>query len=142
MGHSVGMVVDLPRHESPRQSVVCDDEADGQQERHPVLVQGQYPDHHEEVEVHLDDPAGEMHEYGRRNDQTYRNHGGGELPTPARPGASPADSGEDGDDSGLSHRGAVTHSPCVLGERMALGKEVHRLADPVLRSTWDHAAPC
>ena len=46
-----------------------DDVADGDEERVPVLVQRDHADHDEVVEVHLDHPAGEVHEHRRRREQ-------------------------------------------------------------------------
>ena len=39
-----------------------DHEGDGEEEGHPVLVEGEDRHHDEEVEVHLDDAAGEVDE--------------------------------------------------------------------------------
>jgi hypothetical protein len=49
--------------------VVDDHVGEGQPERQPVLVQGDDADHHEEVEVGLDHPAGQVDEHGRGGDQ-------------------------------------------------------------------------
>ena len=61
--HRGGVVVDRARSQRADQSVVDDDEPDRGEERQPVLIQGQDPDHHEEVEVHLDGAAGEMYQH-------------------------------------------------------------------------------
>jgi hypothetical protein len=55
---------------TPEHGVVDDDVAEGQPERQPVLVEGDNPDHHEEVEVGLDHPAGQVDDDGRGGDQS------------------------------------------------------------------------
>ena len=57
------------RLRGPEHAVVQDDEADREPERQPVLVQREDADHHEEVEVHLDDAAPEVDEHRRGRDE-------------------------------------------------------------------------
>jgi hypothetical protein len=52
--------------------MVDDHERDRHQERRPVLVQGQHPDHHEEVEVRLGDPTPQIDEHGRAGHEPER----------------------------------------------------------------------
>ena len=59
------MIVDRGRVEDSHHAVMEEDEGDGHQEGRPFLVEGQEPDHHEEMEVELDIAAGEMDEDGR-----------------------------------------------------------------------------
>ena len=54
------MVVDGRGSMTPRDAVLEHDVADGDEERPPVLVQRDDADHHEVVEVHLDDAAGRV----------------------------------------------------------------------------------
>jgi hypothetical protein len=56
-------------HGVSEHAVVDDHVAEGQPERPPVLVEGDDPDHDEEVEVGLDDPAGQVDDHGRGGDQ-------------------------------------------------------------------------
>jgi hypothetical protein len=54
------------------EAVVDDDVADRDQERHPVLVEREDADHHEEVEVRLGDAAPQVHEHRGGGDQAER----------------------------------------------------------------------
>ena len=98
------MVEHLARGQHSEHGVVEDDEADGDEERSPVLIERQDADHHEEVEVGLDEAAGEVHDHGRGHHQAEGGHGRGEPPAPAVGGGQ---AGEDGDQAGLGH--AVDH---------------------------------
>ena len=124
------------------EGVVEHDEADGDEERPPVLVEGEDADHDEEVEVGFDEAAREVHDDGRGQDEADGGHGGGGLAAAVGGGQD----GADGDDSGLGaaversvppdeaegedhhHMGpqqpaeaAVAETPYVLGEGLALG---------------------
>src|SRR4051794_18246495 len=55
-GHRLGVLVDRLRGEDAHDAVMEDDVADREQERDPVLVQGQEPDHHEEVGASMTPP--------------------------------------------------------------------------------------
>jgi hypothetical protein len=59
--------------------VVAEDEGHGDEEHHPVLVQGQDDDHDEEVEVGLDQPVREVDERGRGQEQAERHEHRAEL---------------------------------------------------------------
>ena len=63
------VVVHGLRIEDADHAVVHDDVPDGEDEGRPVLIEGQQPDHHEEMEVELDVAAGEVHEERRRRHQ-------------------------------------------------------------------------
>ena len=52
------------RVERSRDAVMQQHVGDRREERDPVLIERDHDDHHEEVEVHLDDAAREMHEHG------------------------------------------------------------------------------
>jgi hypothetical protein len=68
----VGVVEDRVRRERAAGAVVQDDKSGREQERHPVLVQREQHDDHEEVEVRLDRPVGEVHDDRRRGEQPER----------------------------------------------------------------------
>ena len=51
------MVVHGARGDDAHRAVLDDDEADGEEKGNPVLVEAEHHDHHEVVEVHLDDAA-------------------------------------------------------------------------------------
>jgi hypothetical protein len=61
-------------------------EADRDQKRGPLLIQGQEPHHHEEVKVKLDIAAGEMDEHGGGRDEPKGRHGGLDRPGTQRDG--------------------------------------------------------
>ena len=87
------VVVDGLGVDRPEQAVVEHDEADGEEEREPVLVQGEDAHHHEEVEVHLDHPSAEIHQHGGGGDQAQGAHGRHEAPAA---GVGSRQEGEDG----------------------------------------------
>ena len=142
--------IGVERAEEP---VVDEDVADGGQERQPVLVQRDDNHHHEEVEVHLDHAAGEVHEHRRRRQQAEAGHHGA---APAgEPGAMASDGGgvgtttpstrawtrreahgqgDDRDEGGVEpeHGGdaPVPDPPDVVGEAPALGQDRPHLCPP------------
>jgi hypothetical protein len=63
------VVEHLGRGQRPEHGVVDDHIAESQPERQPVLVEGDHSDHHEEMEVGLDHPTGEVDDHGRGRDQ-------------------------------------------------------------------------
>ncbi len=69
MGHGVGMVVHRRRLEHADRGVVDDGDPQCDAERHPVVVEGDHADHHEEVEVGLDVAAGQVDTDGGRGEQ-------------------------------------------------------------------------
>ncbi len=56
------VIVDVHRPQHAHQAVVRSDVADGEEERQPILEQGEEDQHHEEVEVPFDVAAREVHE--------------------------------------------------------------------------------
>jgi len=104
--------------------VVEHDEADGDEERSPVLIERQDPDHHEEeVEVGLNEAAGEVHDYGRGHHQAEGGHGRGEPPAPT------VGAGQAGDLSIVAE--GIEHEPqacqldslhCEYGQGFHLGR--------------------
>jgi hypothetical protein len=68
VGPGRGMVEHRVRIKDAHHAVVYGHVADRQQERKPVLVQRDDADHHEEVEVHLDQTVRQMHGDRRRSD--------------------------------------------------------------------------
>ena len=75
-GEGRRVVVDVGGKEHADDPVMQDDVGHGQQERHPVLVERENAHHDEEVEMHLDVAAGQVHEHRRRRHQTERGDGG------------------------------------------------------------------
>ena len=68
----VGVVEDRMRVERAADAVVQHDERRGEQEDHPVLVEREQHDHDEEVEVRLDDAAGEVDDHRRGRQEAER----------------------------------------------------------------------
>ena len=99
------MIEDVAGEEDAGDAVVGRDEPDRHEERDPVLVEGDQAHHDEEVEVHLDGAAGEVHEDGRRGHETGAGDAGSGAPAQARLKRGRA--GEQGDESRLEK--AVTH---------------------------------
>ena len=79
------VVEDRRRVEDPQHRVVQHHEGDRDQERQPALVEGDHPDHHEEVEVHLDVAAGEVHQDTRRDHQAKTGRDRSNGPARQRP---------------------------------------------------------
>ena len=75
------VVVDGRRREHATDAVLEHDVADGDEERPPVLVERDDTHHDEEVEVHLDHAAGQVHERGRAREQPERGDDGADPPT-------------------------------------------------------------
>src|SRR5581483_11968459 len=80
----VAMVIHRLRLQHTDHTVVYGYVGDGQQVRAPALVQRDHRDHDEEVEVHLDDAAGEVHEDGGAGDEPGAGRQG--APVAAQPG--------------------------------------------------------
>jgi hypothetical protein len=74
------VVVHGARRQHPDDAVVQHDEQDRETERHPVLVQRDDADHDEEVEVHLDVAAGQVHQHRGRRDEAERRRRGPQHP--------------------------------------------------------------
>ncbi len=77
---SGGVVVGRVRGDHAHHAVVDDDVGDRQQEGGPVLVEGDHEQHHEEVEMGLDQPAGQVDEHGRGGEQPERRQRGAHAP--------------------------------------------------------------
>jgi hypothetical protein len=75
---------DRGRRQVTEDAVVEDHVGERHPERHPVLVQGDEAHHHEEVEVHLDGAAGQVHQQRRGGDEAEHRHAGA-LPPAAAP---------------------------------------------------------
>ena len=76
--------------EGAEDPVVDEDIADGGEKGQPILVEGDDDHHDKEVEMHLDQSAGEMHEHRRRRQQAKRRRHG------AHPAPKPGNAGDDG----------------------------------------------
>lgn len=74
------VVVDAVGVENADRPVMEGDEAHGQEVDEPVLVEGDHPEHHEEVEVHLDHSAGEMDQDAGCAQQPQRDSAGPDRP--------------------------------------------------------------
>ena len=75
VGQGIRVVEHGRGREDAQHAVVQYHVAEGQQEGHPVVVQPDHREHHEEVEVRLDVPAGEVHQHRRGRDQAQAGHG-------------------------------------------------------------------
>jgi hypothetical protein len=62
------------------QPVVEDDVADGEEERYPGLIKRDHGNHDEEMEMHLDQAAGKVHQDRRGRDQTECRCGRSKVP--------------------------------------------------------------
>ena len=67
-----GVVIDRGAVQDAHHAVVQQDEGDRDEEREPRLVQRDHRDDHEEVEVHLDQPATHVDEHPGRRDERER----------------------------------------------------------------------
>jgi hypothetical protein len=86
--------------------VLQDDEPDGEEERHPVLVQRDDADHDEVVEVHLDRPAGDLDEDGRRDHEAHRGQHGAHTAVAGHERGGRRHHRERGDEQRLDRAGA------------------------------------
>ena len=102
------VVVHRSRRDHAHGAVLDHDEADGDEEGNPVLVQAEDDDHDEVVEVHLDHAARQVHEDAGRGDQTEGGHDRLPLPSQRLLGG---EEGGDGDDGRVGHRVAERVAP-------------------------------
>ena len=114
--------------EGAEEPVVDEDIADGGEKGQPVLVEGDDDHHDKEVEMHLDQSAGEMHEHRRRRQQAQRRRHG------ADPAAQPPHAGDGG---GGRNNQALGQA---VDQREAHGQGDHRDHGRV-EPEQDHDAP-
>jgi hypothetical protein len=117
----VGVVVDGARVERPDDAVMEHHVGHGDQERHPVLVQGEDHDDHEEVEVRLDHPARRVDGDRRGGHAAQRDPRG--APAPARARHAQHGAGHDPADVKRGVAGAVAAQHRVDGEPRGLSPE-------------------
>jgi hypothetical protein len=73
------VVVHVLRVQGTDDAVVTGHEDDRRQEDGPVLVQRDHAEDHEEVEVHLDETVGQVHQDRRRHDEPRSGHHGSDA---------------------------------------------------------------
>src|SRR5688572_5683393 len=95
MGYCVWLIVNGVGAKHPRCPVVENYITKGQEKRKPILVQDNYSQHHEEMEMEFNVTAAEMHEFGRGRDQAQTGHGRAKLPAPILPTRSGGNEGQD-----------------------------------------------
>jgi hypothetical protein len=125
VGGRLRVAVDRMRLDDAEHAVVQDDVGDRQEERHPVLVEGQQADHHEEVEVRLDGPVPQVDEQRGARDEA----GAGRDHPPAQ-----RDARQHRDDRERDHRPDVEED---VAERVAAGEAEQEQAGDVGRQDAD-----
>ena len=128
VGGRLRVAVDRVRLQDADHAVVQDDVADREEERDPVLVQREQPDHHEEVEVRLDDAAPEVDEQRRARDEAGAR---GDHPPAQR------DARQHRDDRERDHRADVEED---VAEPVAAGEAEQQQPGDVRREHGDDHA--
>ena len=94
VGVAALLTEDRVRRQHPDHAVLDQHRDGGRREGQPVVIEGEQPEDHEEVEVRLHRAAGQVHEHRRRHHQADRDgHGPGPLgeATPERQGGEHTD---------------------------------------------------